>query len=197
MKPTSMPERTPAMTAKGTGIPALMQRHATTPAKAIVDPTDRSKPPETRSTVIPAATMASIDRPSSMASRFEELRKIGVTRLIASPPSTMIRIRISSLIASSLVRALLLESNCSLDPAASLTPHLQQLLALPFRQRFSSTPVAYAIIFSSVASAFFRIFRILPSLTTTMRSLSTSTSSKSDEIAMIPIPESASRLKRS
>ncbi len=75
----SVPITRPASMATAMGTPASNRAATTIPLRAILDPADRSKPPETNSMVMPMDTMPSIANPNDTARILADERKPGST----------------------------------------------------------------------------------------------------------------------
>ena len=111
MSPFTMPTARAATRARtiagAVGMPATRASPQTTPVNARVDPTERSRPPETRRITIPTAIVPSTDKPRRIASMLGHVRKTGEAMVMAMPATMRTRIRIDS-------------RNASTDLAASL-----------------------------------------------------------------------------
>ena len=67
------------------GMPACSDSPVTTPVKPRMEPTDRSSPPEIKSSIIPTAMVASTDKASRIACRLPTSRNTGDANAIAAP----------------------------------------------------------------------------------------------------------------
>ena len=89
--PHATPTAIDAAMAIGNGCPSCSSVPSTTPATATIDPTDRSIPPDRMTNVMPTATMALMLVCCAMLSRFDTVRKCGVSahNTAHSPSSPM------------------------------------------------------------------------------------------------------------
>ena len=77
-----------SVTASGNPAPDCKALARTTPERASTEPTERSMPPDMIANVIPAATIALIALCSRTFSRFETVRKCGVSTQSTKPSAT-------------------------------------------------------------------------------------------------------------
>ncbi len=79
IRPTSNPMAIAAAKASGRGTPWVTSQPAAMPEAAMVEPTDRSKPPEMMTMVSPTATIPTMAMPRPILRRLVGVRKYGDT----------------------------------------------------------------------------------------------------------------------
>src|SRR4051794_28325189 len=87
--PTAAPAATPARMASSNGRPAFIARAAARPPRLIVEPTDRSRLPETTTRVAPIAAIPTTATACRMLSRFCAEKNTGLPSPTSSPSTTI------------------------------------------------------------------------------------------------------------